>query len=248
MVLHVLSDFIDLVREADYLQSQMYLAVEYGEFQQGIVTATNEIFKVDKEEALLQLDKKEQNSSISQKCLECGLLEAMVQQANLEFLTEGPQAAMAYLKKRREELPIEYDGKRGLCSYSFLNIANNQIAVYELVKRITDGSSIGLEDRRQNWQNIEPQKCAEDLSSLSNPYRLSILKLLKINQRSFSELSEITGLRTGHLQFHLRTLMEKDLVKKEGRGIYELNYKGSIALSHLADFEKSMSFLEKQGK
>ena len=129
MVVRVLSDFIDEVREQNNLQGELYLAVKYDAFQQRIVTSINEIFQGDKEEALFMLQVGEGDNAKSQKCSECQSLDEMIQQANLRFMTEGPEAAVDYLKKRRQEHLVEHQDKVGLCSNlsSTLDSENDKI-------------------------------------------------------------------------------------------------------------------------
>lgn len=56
---------------------------------------------------------------------------------------------------------------------------------------------------------------AEELSSISNPLRIRILKTLAKGKKSYAELERITSLKGGHLQFHLRTLIKSGYVAQE---------------------------------
>jgi len=77
------------------------------------------------------------------------------------------------------------------------------------------------------------------LEPLSNKQRLQILKSMASETRTFSSLSEITGLRGGNLLFHIQKLLETDLIlQRHERGDYMITKKGFNLLMILADFQK----------
>jgi len=79
------------------------------------------------------------------------------------------------------------------------------------------------------------------LEPLSNKQRLQILKSMASETRTFSSLSEITGLKGGNLLFHLQKLLETDLIlQRHERGDYMITKKGFNLLMILTDFQKSM--------
>ncbi|MDD4811220.1 MAG: winged helix-turn-helix domain-containing protein, partial [Methanobacterium formicicum] len=78
------------------------------------------------------------------------------------------------------------------------------------------------------------------LEPLSNRQRLQIMKYMASQTRSFSTLSEFTGLRGGNLLFHLQKLLENDLImQRHERGDYMITKKGFNLLLLLANFQKS---------
>ena len=57
--------------------------------------------------------------------------------------------------------------------------------------------------------------------------------------RTFSTLSELTGLRGGNLLFHIQKLLETDLIlQRHERGDYMITKKGFNLLMMLAEFLK----------
>ena len=76
------------------------------------------------------------------------------------------------------------------------------------------------------------------LEPLSNKQRLQILKSMASETRTFSALSELTGLRGGNLLFHIQKLLETDLIlQRHERGDYMITKKGFNLLIMLADFK-----------
>jgi len=71
---------------------------------------------------------------------------------------------------------------------------------------------------------------------------LQILEDLSLRDRSFTDLSRELDMRTGHLQFHLRPLLDEGYVSKlRNRGDYSLTPRGRAALDLLAVFSQRLS-------
>ncbi len=75
------------------------------------------------------------------------------------------------------------------------------------------------------------EEVADLVAMLANHWRLEILKLLVHQEQCFSDMSKALDLKTGHLQFHLRVLMEAGCIKNNPRRrMYSVTLKGSTAL------------------
>lgn len=84
-------------------------------------------------------------------------------------------------------------------------------------------------------RDLSVELMQEILGPMANPTRLSILKALYTESKNFSALSEISGLRSGNLLFHLRILTRAGLaVQKQERGDYMITKKGRELLEGLA--------------
>lgn len=82
----------------------------------------------------------------------------------------------------------------------------------------------------------EESMVKEVLEPLSNKQRLQILKSMSNETKTFSSLSELTGLRGGNLLFHLQKLLDKDLIlQRHERGDYMLTEKGYKLLVMLSE-------------
>ena len=77
----------------------------------------------------------------------------------------------------------------------------------------------------------------ELLEPLANIQRFQILKSLTIQTRTFSEITQMTGLRGGNLLFHIKKLTESGMIlQRHERGDYiitDKGYKTIIAISEL---------------
>jgi DNA-binding transcriptional ArsR family regulator len=80
------------------------------------------------------------------------------------------------------------------------------------------------------------------MAPLSHPVRLRILQVLNTRERAFTDLSRDLDLRTGHLQFHLRPLLDEGYVSKvRNRGDYSITTRGKAALDMVSMFSRRLS-------
>jgi|AGTN01.2.fsa_nt_gi Bacterial regulatory protein, arsR family. len=79
------------------------------------------------------------------------------------------------------------------------------------------------------------------LDPLSNKARLQILKALYVETKTFSALSELTGLRGGNLLFHLQKLLDTGMIiqKHEG-GEYLITEKGFTVLGKINEVHTAL--------
>ncbi len=74
------------------------------------------------------------------------------------------------------------------------------------------------------------------LDPVSNGQRFRVLQSLVDSPKSFSQLSEVTGLRGGNLLFHIDKLRERELIiQKHERGDYLITDNGLLLLKALAE-------------
>jgi len=84
------------------------------------------------------------------------------------------------------------------------------------------------------YAGLEPEKLEAMLSPLSNAVRLKILALLYTSSRSFTEIMSELQMQKGHLQFHLRKLLDSGYVNVDRRThLYSLGEKGLMAVDGL---------------
>ena len=96
------------------------------------------------------------------------------------------------------------------------------------------------DDKRNEISGISDELIVKTvLEPLSNKQRLQILKSMASETRTFSSLSELTGLRGGNLLFHIQKLLENDLIiQRHDRGDYMITKRGFNLLLVLVDVNK----------
>jgi DNA-binding HxlR family transcriptional regulator/mannose/fructose/N-acetylgalactosamine-specific phosphotransferase system component IIB len=92
-------------------------------------------------------------------------------------------------------------------------------------------------EKKQCISSICEESIVKDvLEPLSNKQRLQILKSMSNETKTFSSLSELTGLRGGNLLFHLQKLLDNDMIlQRHERGDYMLTEKGYKLLVMLSE-------------
>ena len=93
------------------------------------------------------------------------------------------------------------------------------------------------EEKRQELSTLPEEFIVNGmLEPLSNRQRLQILKATAVETKTFSELSELTGLRGGNLLFHLQKLLDSGMIlQRHERGDYMITEKGFRLLNSLAE-------------
>ena len=94
-------------------------------------------------------------------------------------------------------------------------------------------------EKKQCISSICEESIVKDvLEPLSNKQRLQILKSMANETKTFSSLSELTGLRGGNLLFHLQKLLDRDIIlQRHERGDYMLTEKGYKLLVMLSEID-----------
>jgi DNA-binding transcriptional ArsR family regulator len=89
---------------------------------------------------------------------------------------------------------------------------------------------------------MDPAEVSRMVSPLAHPARLQVLQALGLKDRTFTDLSRELDMRTGHLQFHLRPLLDEGYVSKQrNRGDYSITPRGRAALDLLGLFSQRLS-------
>ncbi len=83
---------------------------------------------------------------------------------------------------------------------------------------------------------VTPEHAEEVLAPLANAWRIRVLRVLRSGERSLTDLGRSVSLRTGHLQFHLRALIQAGYVKADRRRhLYSITTRGRTALQGTDD-------------
>jgi DNA-binding HxlR family transcriptional regulator len=88
-------------------------------------------------------------------------------------------------------------------------------------------------DQQENDINI-PFIVEKFLEPLANSIRLTILLNISEGKKNYSKLKQLTNLTGGHLIFHLKKLLDADLIAKDGnKGDYIITTRGIDAIKNL---------------
>ncbi len=166
--------------------------------------------------------------------------EEAVQEALLAFQSQGADAARSKLEETREGLKdvSENCGSKD-CNEYLMKVLTEAGSALAMAKRI---QSLLGELASPGPPSAEPSSFAmEAMSALSNPHRINLMYFMDGGQRAFSDMTEHCGLKAGHLQFHLRNLMELGLLDKtERRGTYTITAEGAAAMRAMEEFDRRL--------
>lgn len=80
------------------------------------------------------------------------------------------------------------------------------------------------------------------LEPVANIQRFQIVKSLTTGTRTFSEISQLTGLKGGNLLFHIKKLTESGMIlQRHERGDYIITDKGYKTIVAIAELNRSLS-------
>lgn len=138
----------------------------------------------------------------------------------------------AELSRIREGAPYE---KCGTCFLEVDNLFEKQVNLMRSLRIYSSDN-----EKKQCISSICEESIVKDvLEPLSNKQRLQILKSMSNETKTFSSLSELTGLRGGNLLFHIQKLLDKDMIiQRHERGDYMLTEKGYKLLLMLSEIDE----------
>ncbi len=98
------------------------------------------------------------------------------------------------------------------------------------------------EDKKKDASLISEEFLVKDVfEPLSNKQRIQILKSMLSETKTFSALSELTGLRGGNLLFHIQKLLDTNIIlQRHERGDYMITEKGYKLLMLITEIQKTL--------
>ncbi len=172
----------------------------------------------------------------SQMTRNCGMRE-LCEVTFKELLQETaglvvrPKIEAATIKMYRDKLEeLKKEAKSPpLCSRCFSEagtLFEKQVKLMRSLQIYEDREDM---DEKGDISAIEPEKIVSEVCEpVANRQRLLMLKALSGENKTFSELSKLTGLRGGNLLFHLQKLLDTGMVlqRSERGGDYIITRKG----------------------
>ena len=89
---------------------------------------------------------------------------------------------------------------------------------------------------------LSPSSIERTLAPLANARRIDILLQLALSDESLAELSRTLAMKKGHLQFHIKVLMDGGYISYDRKGhLYSITSRGSNALECLSAMVERLS-------
>ncbi|MEZ5335832.1 MAG: winged helix-turn-helix domain-containing protein [Methanolobus sp.] len=164
-----------------------------------------------------------------------------------EFLNETVQ--LVGRERVEQETVDEYwnklDDIRKLVHFDDCDLCFKEVSrIYQ--KQVDVLSSLRIYDKEgsfaENMPDVSMETVVDDICEpLANKQRLTILKALILDSKSFTELSKLTGLRGGNLLFHLQKLADKGMIlQRSERGDYIITSKGHSVFKGIMEIYSSV--------
>lgn len=165
----------------------------------------------------------------------------LVSEAVRVFQREGKIKALQYLDEREQGIKSSSSVER-FSGYSALadDLFGRLRSYYELSDRVLM-PSLGTFPQEtapspaKPILRLSPALVEQTLAPLANSWRISILMLLSRDDDGLAALSRSLGLKKGHLQFHLKVLIEAGHIDYDRKShLYSITAKGVLALDGLS--------------
>ncbi len=152
----------------------------------------------------------------------------------------GPKMALADLDEKIAENELMVEKTKGQqcenCSFNFDKKLKREKRAYQEIVLVKDVSNDEIVDN----QSLDIPFLLQNLfEPLGNDSRLKLLASLYEGKKSFSELSKIVDLKAGHLTFHLKKLVNANLIAQEAsKGDYIITQKGLALVKEMLNLQK----------
>jgi DNA-binding transcriptional ArsR family regulator len=165
----------------------------------------------------------------------CKALFSDLLKNNLGKIKEGEvsedsiRSTRSKLEKMKAKAP--YDQCKN-CFFEVARLFDKQIDLMHSLKVYRNNDVI-----KESTKDLPEEKVVtEILEPLCNRQRLQMLKAFSAETKTFSALSELTGLRGGNLLFHLQKLQDSGMIlQRHERGDYMITEKGYKTLKGISE-------------
>jgi DNA-binding transcriptional ArsR family regulator len=107
---------------------------------------------------------------------------------------------------------------------------------------VPEGSSLDPRGTYSGNRELSPEAAERLLAPLSNARRVQVLLILSRESCSLAELCKELDLQKGHLQFHLKSLLDVEYIEFDRKSrLYSLAPHGTIALQGITKLVESLS-------
>ncbi|MDI9437617.1 MAG: winged helix-turn-helix domain-containing protein [Euryarchaeota archaeon] len=160
---------------------------------------------------------------------------------NAGLIGQGDVSQDVIVKHQSELLGLAEEAPYKKCDKCFLEVNALFRKQIRLMRALRIYSS--EKDQHEDLSCLSEKYMVNNvLGPLSNQQRLQILKSMATKTQTFSQLSELTGLKGGNLLFHLQKLTETDMIlQRHERGDYMITEKGYSVLMALSELNCILS-------
>lgn len=156
-------------------------------------------------------------------------------QGTAQHIKNGTVSEEVIASYREQMNTLRKKGPSGRCDTCFTEVSR----LFE--KQVDLMQSLGIYERSAASREILPAIpeqaiVREILEPVASVQRFQILRALAVQTRTFSDISQITGLRGGNLLFHIRKMTDAGMIlQRHERGDYIITEKGFKTLTAVSE-------------
>jgi DNA-binding transcriptional ArsR family regulator len=184
--------------------------------------------------------KKEKEGASQEKLLE------LVERSVTMFQKQGKQKALKFLEEYERNARAR-TAAHGRGTDRFESELISQIRVYLQLsdtifsQKVPEGSSLDPRGTYSGNRPLSPEAAERFLAPLSNARRVQVMLILSRESSSLAELCKELDLQKGHLQFHLKALLDVEYIQFDRKSrLYSLTLQGTIALQGVTKLVESL--------
>jgi DNA-binding transcriptional ArsR family regulator len=161
-------------------------------------------------------------------------------------ITEGTVSEDLIQSYREKMAALRKKGKKEGCATCFTELGRlfeNQVGLMQTLGIYRNEKGISTD-----FTSLPDDAVVKDLlEPVASPPRFQIIRTLATGTRTFSDISQLTGLRGGNLLFHIRKLTDAGMIlQRHERGDYIITDKGFRTLTAIAQLYQ-MVYPQKTG-
>jgi DNA-binding transcriptional ArsR family regulator len=161
------------------------------------------------------------------------------------FQHEGRQKALLFLDEMEKGgLPESSRNTAGMDEFESQTIA--QLREYLMLSEYIFNQNVP-DNPQPSGQGVSrralvPEQAERWLAPLSNARRVQVMLILSRESDSLAELSKLLDLKKGHLQFHLKALLDVDYIRFDRKSrLYSISPRGTQVLDGVAKLVDGLS-------
>jgi DNA-binding transcriptional ArsR family regulator len=176
-----------------------------------------------------------------------GLLLDLVDRSVTTFQQHGKQRALTYLDEYEKNLRAnpsdEYQETDRFESELVAQIRDYlQLSDTIFSQTVPEGSSLDPMGTYSSNRSLSPEVAERLLAPLSNARRIQVMLILSRESNSLAELCKELDLQKGHLQFHLKALLDVDYIRFDRKSrLYSISPRGKMLLEGVTNLIESLS-------
>lgn len=238
-----LSESLKELEENFTAYSERLLTVRMDDFKRAVIGEVNQALTDHGNELLSSAPARMEGFAFCMTRDQCRHhVESVIADSLMAFQKTGPEAAMEILGELRDKLTDSSTACTSKeCSEYLLKVLTEAESAFSMASRIQSRMSRIATPPAEADILTDPYTM-QAMAALSNPHRVSLMNFMRSGEKAFSEMTDHSGLKAGHLQFHLRNLMELGLMDKTNRrGTYTITAEGLAALDAMQEFGNRIS-------